>query len=77
MGPLCGADSHQGRQGAGKGSELLDQGVFQVPPSWVRSKAVRGSWWVSDWVPGISTATPTPGSLQAMVQGSWISGSQS
>ena len=57
MGLLHGAGKHQGRKGAREGSRLLDQGVFQVPASWGRSRAVREGCWVLDWLPGVSTVS--------------------
>lgn len=57
MGPLHRAGKHQGRKGPREGGGLPDQGVFQVPASWGRSRALRGGWWVSDWLPGISTVS--------------------
>lgn len=57
---------------------MLDQGVFQVSASWGKSSALIGGWGVSNWSwYGINTETPAPGSLQAKVQGSWISGNHS
>lgn len=54
---LHGPGKHQGRKGARKGSGLLDQKVFQVPASWGRCRAVKRGWWISDWLPGVSTVS--------------------